>query len=253
MSPIICTVGPFTIYAYGFFVMLGLLALMLSIRFNPRFNRELSSGKLQELLFWSLIVGFTGGRILYGILHPQEFDTWLEFILFNDGGFSVLGGVIALGLFLPWFARRLQVSPLTVADAAAVHGPLMHAIARIGCLFAGCCHGQPWNGWCAITYTDQLSLAPLQIPLHPTQLYSAVALLGIFLCMRFVAQRYLKKPGMLLGLYLIFTGLERGLNDILRQENLSYTLISANQIICIGLVLFGSTLLIYRSFATTKA
>ncbi len=51
---------------------------------------------------------------------------------------------------------------------------------RIGCFLAGCCYGKetslPWG----ITFTNPNSLAQLNIPLHPTQLYEAAGGLAIF-------------------------------------------------------------------------
>jgi phosphatidylglycerol---prolipoprotein diacylglyceryl transferase len=44
-------------------------------------------------------------------------------------------------------------------------------VGRLGCLAAGCCYGKPFS--LGIVYTDPLALAPLNIPLHPAQLYEA--------------------------------------------------------------------------------
>ncbi len=86
-------------------------------------------------------------------------------------------------------------------DIVAIYAPLLQSIARIGCLFAGCCHGiattVPW----AISYNDPTSFAPLGIPLHPTQIYSSLLLFGIFLILRFVATKP-QPAGKILTLYL---------------------------------------------------
>jgi phosphatidylglycerol:prolipoprotein diacylglycerol transferase len=54
-------------------------------------------------------------------------------------------------------------------------------VGRIGCFFSGCCYGKtcdlPW----AVIFTHAESLAPKGVPLHPTQLYSALNSLLIFL------------------------------------------------------------------------
>ena len=41
---------------------------------------------------------------------------------------------------------------------------------RLGCFFAGCCYGAPCSGPLCITFHDAHSLAPLCVPLFPTQL-----------------------------------------------------------------------------------
>jgi phosphatidylglycerol:prolipoprotein diacylglycerol transferase len=62
---------------------------------------------------------------------------------------------------------------------------LGHVIGRIGCLMAGCCYGRQTNVPWAITFTDPFAAAnvgtPLNVPLHPTQLYEAGAELLILI------------------------------------------------------------------------
>ncbi|MGB9628203.1 MAG: prolipoprotein diacylglyceryl transferase family protein, partial [Thermodesulfobacteriota bacterium] len=51
---------------------------------------------------------------------------------------------------------------------------------RLGCFSAGCCYGRktslPW----AVVFKDPNSLAPLNVSLHPVQLYEAGMGLGLF-------------------------------------------------------------------------
>jgi len=55
------------------------------------------------------------------------------------------------------------------------------AIGRIGCFMAGCCYGRPASLPWSITFTNPDSMAPLNIPLHPTQLYDALSNFIIFI------------------------------------------------------------------------
>ena len=56
---------------------------------------------------------------------------------------------------------------------------LGHVVGRLGCFLAGCCYGTettvPWG----VVFTNPLALenvgTPLDVPLHPTQLYEAGA------------------------------------------------------------------------------
>jgi len=54
--------------------------------------------------------------------------------------------------------------------------------------------------------------------LHPTQVYSSLFSLGIFLLLYFVAQHRLKKSGQLLFLYLMLVGIERSVIDFFRGD-----------------------------------
>jgi phosphatidylglycerol:prolipoprotein diacylglycerol transferase len=45
---------------------------------------------------------------------------------------------------------------------------------------AGCCYGKPTDAWWGVVFTHPNALAPLNIPLHPTQLYHALSAFIIF-------------------------------------------------------------------------
>jgi prolipoprotein diacylglyceryltransferase len=81
------------------------------------------------------------------------------------------------------YKRELPMLP--VYSLGAIYAPLIHGIARIGCFLIGCCHGCPTNAAWGITYTDPLSHAPLNIPLHPTQLYSSLFYFALFFLLRY--------------------------------------------------------------------
>ena len=76
----------------------------------------------------------------------------------------------------------------TVTDVFAPGIALGHVIGRLGCLFAGCCFGRPTTVPWAITFHNEFAAqnvgTPLNVPLHPTQLYEAGAellILGLLL------------------------------------------------------------------------
>jgi phosphatidylglycerol:prolipoprotein diacylglycerol transferase len=80
-----------------------------------------------------------------------ELRLWADFRV----GFVFFGGLAGALVAGALFAAVRGKSFVGGADYFAVAVPLGHAIGRIGCFFAGCCHGRP--------------------P-HPVQLYEAVGL-----------------------------------------------------------------------------
>ena len=64
----------------------------------------------------------------------------------------------------------------------------------MGCLLAGCCYGSPTDVPWAITFTSTLAAAnvgtPLEIALHPTQIYEAVAELLVLAALLFGERRW---------------------------------------------------------------
>ena len=67
-----------------------------------------------------------------------------------------------------------------MADICAPSVAIGQVIGRWGCYFAGCCYGVPTDLPWGITFMDERSLAPLNIALHPTQIYLSLNALLIF-------------------------------------------------------------------------
>ena len=82
---------------------------------------------------------------------------------------------------------------------------------------AGCCHGSPWDGPWAVTFTDPRSVAPLGAPLHPTQLYEAGFLfaLGTALNVLYGKKRY---HGQIMLIYLVGYALGRTVVEEFRGD-----------------------------------
>jgi phosphatidylglycerol:prolipoprotein diacylglycerol transferase len=165
-----------------------------------------------------------------------------------DGGFSILGSIMGILFCMPIYLKIKKIPVLPYFDLIALFAPLLQAISRLGCLCAGCCHGIPCTKtWC-ITYTDSLSLAPLGISLHPTQLYSSLALFSIFLLLYFYVQKHVQRTGLVLCWYLILVGAERFIVDFWRADREFFPfdtnqLLSSHQYISLGLILAGFLLL----------
>ena len=122
---------------------------------------------------------------------------------------------------------------------------LGHAIGRLGCFAAGCCWGVechlPW----AVTFTNpaanEITGVPLNVPLHPTQLYESFSEFTIFaiLLWRFGKPH---KDGAIVSLYLMLYAGVRFLVEFVRfheQGNLWGTPLDASQWISLGLFVLG--------------
>ena len=118
--------------------------------------------------------------------------------------------------------------------------PLGHAIGRVGCLFAGCCYGLPYNGIGAI----HLNPVGITHPVFPVQLLEAVLNLILSGCLLLYSR---KKPSgySLLFLYLICYAVIRFLLEFLRGDQIRGLFIglSTSQWISLLMLLSGSLLL----------
>lgn len=152
------------------------------------------------------IVFFILGNKLLTISPAQWFQFFQDFQLPDTGKHSLLGGILGMiaGFYLG--AKWLRF-PFPVLDKLAIALPAGMAITRVGCLFAGCCFGEPSNlpwamsyGAESIPWHTQLSQGliqpgdPFSLPIHPVQLYDIICCLGIISLVWFTRKRW-KAPG----------------------------------------------------------
>lgn len=233
--------GPIAINSYGLFIAIGVLLFVELVKRDPRFAQLGVADRFINIVIISGIVGLLGGRLLFMLTEPAPGE-WYEILNFWNGGFSVLGGIVALLIFLPLYLRYNRISIFGFCDLVSIYAPLLLSISRVGCFFAGCCYGRPTDCLWGVCYTDQTSYAPLHVPLHPTQLYSAILLLGTFVLFYFVLRKLLQKPGQLFAAFLFFHGAERFIVDFWRDDRLmvSWLPLSIYQLIALGLVITGA-------------
>jgi phosphatidylglycerol:prolipoprotein diacylglycerol transferase len=113
---------------------------------------------------------------------------------------------------------------------------------------AGCCYGKetslPW----AIVFTNPESLARLNVPLHPTQLYDAVNGLAIFFFLNWMEKRK-TFDGQIFWLFLFLYAITRFFIEILRGDPRGFLfgdLLSTSQAIGVLLGIFSLFMLFYR-------
>jgi phosphatidylglycerol:prolipoprotein diacylglycerol transferase len=151
---------------------------------------------------WALLLGgVIGAKVLFVVLGWEHFargelQLWRDFRV----GFVFFGGLAGAVLAGALFALARGLSFVRGADYFAVALPAGHAIGRVGCFFAGCCHGRP--------------------P-HPVQLYEAAGLVLIALACRQTLARVetgILARGAAFRLYLALYGILRFALDPLRAD-----------------------------------
>lgn len=210
--------GPFSIYSYGVAIAFGVLIFAWLMQRDPRYKKLNINNKLIDILIGGIITGVFGGRLLYVLTEPEADKSLMSFLSFWEGGFSVLGAILGILAVMPWFLKKIRVPIIPFLDVVAIYAPLLQSISRVGCFFAGCCYGAITNLPWAMTYTDPNTAAPMHIPLHPTQLYSAIILGFIFLVMYLFLQKIIRRPGQLLMAYLMLSSAERFFVDFWRAD-----------------------------------
>lgn len=209
--------GCFSMYSYGLAIAIGILVFVSLCLRHPWRKKMLSSDAFIQATVFGALLGVTGCRLLFAASNWYRFDHWYEVFYLWDGGLSMLGGIIAILIFMPLYLWYHKIPIFSLFDLAALYAPILHAIARLGCFMAGCCYGMHTNVPWAITYTDLGSEAPLNIALHPTQLYTSIALIVAFFLLRSMQNRVM--PGQLLMLYLMCEAAIRFSIDYFRNDH----------------------------------
>jgi phosphatidylglycerol:prolipoprotein diacylglycerol transferase len=245
MLPHLFQIGSFSLPTYGILVALGFLAgIWLTVRLASRVG--LPSETIMNLGVFCALAGIVGAKVLMIVMsadyraHPAEIFTLAT--LQSAGIFY--GGFIAALAAAIWYMVRHNLPVLRTADQFAPGIALGHGIGRLGCFAAGCCWGRPTNVPWAVTFNNPDSvISPdrLGIPLHPTQLYEALAnwiVCGILVA--FILRRH--RDGQVLGLLLVLDGFARLIVEFYREHdssNPSALGLSLEQWIAVALALIG--------------
>lgn len=217
MYPVLLDLGKFSIHTYGFFVAMGfLIAIWFSIREAKRCGMDPEI--IIDLSFYVLIAAIVGSRVAYVATVPGEFSANpLEMFKIWKGGLVFYGGFAGAMLAAIFYFKIKHLPIWKICDIIAPSLALGHFLGRIGCFFAGCCYGKtcdlPWS----ITFDNPASLAPLNIPLHPTQLYSSGSNLLIFFIL-ITLRRYRKFEGQIFWAYILLYGITRSVIEISRGD-----------------------------------
>jgi phosphatidylglycerol:prolipoprotein diacylglycerol transferase len=115
---------------------------------------------------------------------------------------------------------------------------------------AGCCYGRPTNVPWAITFTDPFAAAnvgtPLNVPLHPTQIYEAGAELLILIFLLVTERKGRPYPGRTLWAYMFLYAVSRFVIEFYRADERGLVMgISTSQFISVILAPLSLFMLIY--------
>lgn len=210
MYPVICKIGLFTVYSYG--LMLAIAFLVASYLASIRARKEnINPDRIFNLLFIIFISGIIGSRIFYVVENIGYYvKNPAEIAMFSRGGLSWFGGLIT-GIISGIIYLKLKSLPLyKIADLIVPFLALGQAIGRIGCLLNGCCFGK--------TSEFGFYFPTQHLILIPTQLYSSLMLILIFIFLRYLQERP-HKQGQLFFTYLLLYSLKRFSVEFWRADN----------------------------------
>jgi len=257
MSPVLLHIyGPFAIHSFGLMIAIGLIITLFFLEKDTKLQKLVSQNQLSTIIQMSLVSGITGGRIWFLITNPIEVSSWLDYFTVWNGGLSILGAIIGIIMTLSLYLNWNKIPILLLLDRLTLYAPFLQSISRLGCFFAGCCHGLPTNLPWGITYHHPDSLAPLDVMMHPTQIYSSISLMIIFITLYLFDKHHNSKPGQILTLYIMLTSIERFTVEFWRGDTIGsktsgfMQFLSVQQIL--ALILFISALFLFFFITINK-
>jgi phosphatidylglycerol:prolipoprotein diacylglycerol transferase len=185
-------------------------------------------------------IGLLCGGLLYTfVTYPLDFiiqqlkaGNWDIF----GGGIVFYGGLIG-GIFGGILGMRIaKCKTGDLLRCVVPFIPVGHAIGRLGCLFAGCCHGFAYDGFLAVYYPNSVAGLPADQGYFPVQLLEAVLNVGICVLLLRYEKRAKRSYDMLFA-YLACYGVSRFCLEMLRGDGIRgiYFGLSTSQWISVGI------------------
>ena len=152
MRVVLLRIGHLTVLSYPAFIALAIALGLASLAWRLRASRT-SQARLLNAVLFSLLAGWAGSRIAFALLAGDtSVPAWSRLLPTQSSGMSFTAfGLFAAPVFVailwPHRARLLghldAVAPSTMAGLA---------VAKAGCLLAGCCAGAICSSSYGVTY-----------------------------------------------------------------------------------------------------
>jgi phosphatidylglycerol:prolipoprotein diacylglycerol transferase len=222
MFPRLIQIGSFYLPTYGVILAIAYLVGIWMLRRKAQ-AEGLPEQKIFDFSLYVLAAAILGAKALLVIVEWRRYASNPRSLVevFRSGG-VFYGGLIAATAVGIWYMKKHRLPAWKVADMGAPSIALGEAIGRWGCFAAGCCYGKPTDGPLGVRFTDPFAHeavgTPLDVPLHPTQLYLSVNAFLIFLILQW-AYRRRTFDGEVFWLYVLLYAITRGLIENFRGDS----------------------------------
>lgn len=136
MWPILVSLGPVKIYAFGVFLAVGLFT---GLYFWWKMGRDEHWEEIElfDAYFLSLLIFLLTSRVAYIIIHPELQTLYRSIAVLAYPGMIWGAGIAVVLVFAAWFARNHEWPGWKVVDAAVVAVAAVVAIAGVGNILNG--------------------------------------------------------------------------------------------------------------------
>jgi phosphatidylglycerol---prolipoprotein diacylglyceryl transferase len=246
MYPVLFQLGHFELRSYGVLVILSFLTgLWLSTKEAER--KGVDCRLIQDFAVYALLGGIVGARLYFVLFsEPAYFlqNQWEIFAVWR-GGIGIIGSLLGGLVVAIWYCGKKGISFWKFGDILVPGIALGQTVGQFACLFNGDSYGRPTDLPWSITYTDSRALAPLNIPLHPIEIYEMVGYFSVFLVVWIARKKYIS-DGFGLLTYLSTYGIARFVIEFFRGQPAIFAWgIPAAQVFSVLLVIASFTVLLF--------
>jgi len=225
-DPVLVHLGPFAIrwyaLAYIFGILLGWGYARILIKSDKLWGGRapLTVIDFDDFVVWVTLGIILGGRIGYVLFYnlPHFASHPLEIVQLWNGGMSFHGGFTGCVVAVVLFGYKRGIPVLSLGDLTCAVGPIGLFLGRLANFINGELWGRaadPSLPWAMIFPTGG------DIPRHPSQLYEAgmegILLFTVLAVM--IRLGALKRPGLILGSFILIYGLTRIIGEHFREPD----------------------------------
>lgn len=232
IDPILFQIGPIAIRWYGLAYVAGLVLAWRYVRaLADQRPKTLKARDVDDFLVWATLGVILGGRLGYVVFYNAGYFLENPFAVFETwkGGMSFHGGLLGVITATLLFCRKRKIPVLELGDMVAAAAPIGLLFGRAANFINGELFGRTTDVPWAMVFPHG---GP--VPRHPTQIYEALLEGVVLFAVLFVLARreeIRKRPGILIGVFLVGYGVARISVEFFRQPDAH-----------IGLLLGGSTM-----------
>ena len=173
ISPVIFTIGSFSLRWYALAYLIGILSAWLLTKRNIKmYKLGISNEQLDDLVFYVTLGIILGGRLGYVCCYGNGYF-WhnpQEILALWHGGMSFHGGLVGVITGLYCFARKYKFPFLKITDIVALYVPIGIFLGRL----ANFVNGELWGRVTTVPWAVKFPEGGY-LPRHPSQLYEALS------------------------------------------------------------------------------
>ncbi len=230
--------GPITLQTFG---------LMFALAFIV--SGWIVAARLKELAWppdWAyemILAGAIGGVLGAKLWYAVQKSEWSFDQVLSGSGLVWYGGAIGGTMAVALWAKWRGVLKLTTLDVAAPALAAGYAVGRVGCQISGDGdYGKVTDAWWGMGYSNGTVPTPPGVNVYPTPILESISMAVLSYVLWRLRDRW--RPGVLFGVYLVCSSIERLAIEFIRRNEAVFAGLTMAQLVSVGLAFTGAAMIV---------